>query len=513
MTVPPGSPNEASGDLDRTAEEPSTAAFGLLSRAQALADQLRSEVEAEVAALRADAHAAHDEARRLLADATSVHEDALSAQRSAQARLHEAQEEAAQLVADAADQTTLVADAAAQTSESLVASTQAEVDEIRGSAQAESQRLRGLATGELEQVRDDNAKLKTETAARLESQRIRVEAELQELSETAVQHATSIRLAAEEAARQAISAASAEADATRAAAVEELDHARAVNAELRSAAAAEITAARDEATADADRLLGDAAEHMLWAQSTVRSLLSTAEIEAERTRLAGHGRNTAHLTARRRQLQDVIARVALRARTAVAEASADAERLRAQANAVLDAAEKDTAATREQARAHAERVVTEADLTAQARLERGQRRLDEAESGARVLRERAAAEVARLQTEAHDHRRAVREEATATLAAARSDADASRAEARDLLILARAEVAVLAQRRDDITEQLGHLSGVIEALAVSEHPEAVELTPETDVAAASPGANGSASISQLSILSPSLTTEATTGTP
>jgi hypothetical protein len=94
-----------------------------------------------------------------------------------------------------------------------------------------------------------------------------------------------------------------------------------------------------------------------------------------------------------------------------------------------------------------------------------------------VLRERAAAEVARLQTEAHEHRRAVREEATATLAAARADADTSRAEARDLLILARAEVSVLAQRRDDITEQLGHLSGVIEALAVSDHVEAVAGLP------------------------------------
>ena len=35
---------------------------------------------------------------------------------------------------------------------------------------------------------------------------------------------------------------------------------------------------------------------------------------------------------------------------------------------------------------------------------------------------------------------------------------------------ARAEVAALARRRDDINAQLGHLSGVIEALAVSERP-------------------------------------------
>src|SRR5665811_1620751 len=126
VTASPGTLNQPSGDPDRTPEEPSSAAFGLLSRAQALADRLQADVEAEVAELRADAHAAHDEARRLLSDATSVHEDALSAQRSAQARLQEAQEESAQLIADAADQATLVADAAARTSENLVASTQVE---------------------------------------------------------------------------------------------------------------------------------------------------------------------------------------------------------------------------------------------------------------------------------------------------------------------------------------------------------------------------------------------------
>ena len=51
---------------------------------------------------------------------------------------------------------------------------------------------------------------------------------------------------------------------------------------------------------------------------------------------------------------------------------------------------------------------------------------------------------------------------------ARADADRARAEATRLLDEARAEVAVLAQRRDDITAQLAQLSGVIDALAVPE---------------------------------------------
>jgi len=111
VIAPPGAPTEASDD-PVPAPEPSAAAFDLLSRAQALADHLRTEVENEVAALRAQDRDAHVEAKRLLADASSMHEDALSAQRSAQARLAEARQEAAQLVSDAADQAALVSEAA-----------------------------------------------------------------------------------------------------------------------------------------------------------------------------------------------------------------------------------------------------------------------------------------------------------------------------------------------------------------------------------------------------------------
>jgi len=45
------------------------------SQAQAVADHLRAEVEAAVVTLRAEARTAHDEARRLLVDASSVHDD------------------------------------------------------------------------------------------------------------------------------------------------------------------------------------------------------------------------------------------------------------------------------------------------------------------------------------------------------------------------------------------------------------------------------------------------------
>jgi hypothetical protein len=291
----------------------------------------------------------------------------------------------------------------------------------------------------------------------------------------------------------------------------ELDKARSEITQLRSAAAAEIAAVRDTAAAEAERVLGDAANQLHWTRDTIAALLLTAKTEADRLRFADLETSSIHLAERRRQLQDVISRVALRVRVAVAEAAAEGERLRAQANAILDAAEKDTVATRDHALLHAERVISEADLTAQAALDRGQRRLDEAESGARVLRERAAEAVSKLQTEAHEHRRAVRDEAATTLATARADADANRAEARDLLTKARAEVNALAERRDDITAQLSHLSGVIEALAVPERAAVAARLTRPGVEGA-PTTETSKSTSENARNNRSLTNNATKGT-
>jgi len=59
-----------------------------------------------------------------------------------------------------------------------------------------------------------------------------------------------------------------------------------------------------------------------------------------------------------------------------------------------------------------------------------------------------------------------RAEAVQLLREARNDADRVRREADEMLWKARAEVSRLAARRDNIASELGHLSGVIEALAV-----------------------------------------------
>ncbi|MDQ1535641.1 MAG: hypothetical protein QOE58_34 [Actinomycetota bacterium] len=462
--------------------------------------------------MQAEAGGARDEAKRLLADAARFHDDALSAKRSARARLEEAHDEAAQLVSDAADQASLVAQAADVASERLLADIHLETDEILEAAKAEDLRLRTMAAAGLEQARLSSESVLSRAAEVVESRRQQVTDELQQLADEASQRTTRIRAAAEESCRGAISQANAEAGAVRAASVLELAKARAEAEELRATTATEVISLRAEATVEADRVLGVAADHMRWTDDTVRSLLLAAEAEVTRSRLAGHAASATHLATRRRQLNDVIARVALRVRTAVAEATAEAQRLRSQANAILDAAQRDTIATHAHAQEHKERVVAEADQTVQAALGRSKRRLDDAESGARLLREHAAAEVARLQTDAHEHRRAVRHEATTTLAAARADADSSRTEARDLLTKARAEVQALADRRDDINEQLGKMSGVIEALAVPEHHAGeTQLVLETRLKV--PGVIGAVLHPENSLPpSPSLSANATTGT-
>lgn len=275
-------------------------------------------------------------------------------------------------MADASDQAILVAAAANLTSESLLASTQAEADKIRDSAQAEDLRLRSLATTELERVRQEDTALVSESAARITSDQLKVSAELARLRAEATHYAASIRTAAEGSCQELISRATSQSEATRRLTQRELDQARSQGAELRSATAAEAASTRDGANAEAERVLGDAAQQLHWTQETIASLLRTAKAEADRLRLAEHEAACIHLATRRGQLRDLISRVCCRLRTDIAEAVAEAKRLRAQARAILEAADKDTLITAE--RALAQRVITEADLTAEAAAQRGQRR-------------------------------------------------------------------------------------------------------------------------------------------
>jgi len=108
-----------------------------------------------------------------------------------------------------------------------------------------------------------------------------------------------------------------------------------------------------------------------------------------------------------------------------------------------------------------------------------QRRLGDAERGAQLVRQSAADDVEQFQRQAHEQHRAARAEILRITEQAQRRSEEIRAEAQDSVTRARAEVAVLAARRDAITTQLGDLSGVIDALAVGDFPspEATDDSP------------------------------------
>ncbi len=77
-----------------------------------------------------------------------------------------------------------------------------------------------------------------------------------------------------------------------------------------------------------------------------------------------------------------------------------------------------------------------------------------------------------------------------TISAARTEADDIRRSARKMLMEARSEVAALTERRNAIAGELGNLSGIIEALAVTETE--TETTP-SDNGAPGPAGSGAES--------------------
>ena len=85
-----------------------------------------------------------------------------------------------------------------------------------------------------------------------------------------------------------------------------------------------------------------------------------------------------------------------------------------------------------------------------------------------MLRERVSEQLASAQREAEESRRTARQDAVEIVADAQAEADELRAEAHRILAEAREEVASLTTRRDKIAAELGRLSGVIDALSVSQ---------------------------------------------
>jgi hypothetical protein len=239
---------------------------------------------------------------------------------------------------------------------------------------------------------------------------------------------------------------------------------------------AEAQEQREQMIADARELvsiqLAEAREQSEWTKQTVGELLAAAEADAEQTRNAAIEFSDRHHERARLRVAEAIE--AGRAQLVTDEQQhqfARDERNR-QSEAALSAAIGEADRIRNEADAAARELVATAEERFNATDKRAKRRLAEAEAGARTVRETAAEHLAHVQDEAREEKRRARDEATRVVTLAKAEADEMRAIARDILAEARAEVAVLHNQRDEISKQLGDLSGVIDALAVAERPEA-----------------------------------------
>jgi hypothetical protein len=211
-----------------------------------------------------------------------------------------------------------------------------------------------------------------------------------------------------------------------------------------------------------------AEEHTRWARETVRGVLEAADLDAAqiRSRAAQQSGDATRLT--RLRVAAVLASSRSRLNERVELANRHAAEVTRKADETFEQSIHHADIVRERAAVDAARIVSEAEELAGEHTARAERRLTESESGARTIREQVALEVTRTQEELNELWRTAKAEQAAASAAARAEADEVRATARKLLADARAEVAILSQRRDAIAAELGSLSGVIEALAVAE---------------------------------------------
>ena len=150
----------------------------------------------------------------------------------------------------------------------------------------------------------------------------------------------------------------------------------------------------------------------------------------------------------------------------IRDAEARSTELNSQAEATLRAAQADAARTLHDAELAARDRLESATREAEGVLARASAQKAEADDSARRIRERVNADLTKLRQDTFEQTSLTRAEAVQLLREARNDADRVRREADEMLWKARAEVSRLAARRDNIASELGHLSGVIEALAV-----------------------------------------------
>lgn len=461
-------------DTDRgVRQEPLTdvskRAAQILEQAQALADKFRLEVEAAADLKHAEAAAQRDETQRTLADAQAEEARAVEIRDRALAHLAAARVDADQLIRDAAGQAAIMTSRAEAVSAEAVEKGRDEAENLVMTSRAEAHALRGVSTQEREKTRRQLADLVSESLAEIDVRRKALDDE--EAARRAVLDEEVSRRTAEvlhEAARMR-----AELDAEIVAGRLVLTRERQTFHAQQQRDSDDALTVRErlleEARIHADSLVSEAADQLGWSREAVESLLAQAEIQRKRLKNETHQRLAAHTRAVHAQLRVVLARVRHAESARMAEAQDHDARLQAQAEAFLVAAQSDAHFTRARARTEADQLVTDAQARAADESERVEWRLAEAEASGLLLQEQAQTVFAEAQQVSLERAKAARSEAMAMLSSAREDADAIRAEAGAMLDEARAEVARLAQRRVDITTQLGHMRGVIDALALSGH--------------------------------------------
>ncbi len=217
--------------------------------------------------------------------------------------------------------------------------------------------------------------------------------------------------------------------------------------------------------------LAEAREQSEWTKQTVAELLGAAEADAENTRRAANDFSDRHHERARQRVQETLESARMQLAQEAEKHQHDCDEKIRQCDAALTAARAEAERVRSEASTAAKELTEQAEERFNAVDERARRRLGEAESGARAVRENAADHLSRAQDEAREARRHATDEGQRVLSLARAESDEMRSKARAILAEARADVAVLTAQRDEISKQLGDLSGVIDALAVIERPD------------------------------------------
>ncbi|MEP7020122.1 MAG: hypothetical protein ABI808_05690 [Pseudonocardiales bacterium] len=402
-------------------------------------------------------------------------DDALLAARTklavAETRLAESHDEAQSIISDAVEQASLISARADQDAQDLLSESRQQAAELTASAEAAAAKTRREADLMMADAETGSRRLRERMTEDLAQQLATHEAKLH--SSLAGHQADLARTSAEAeelVARQQAQA-NVAAETMLQSATRELENARLDAVTSRSEVAAEARYVLETARADAAREIAAAAEQTKWTQQIIVGLLEAADLDAQRIRRSASLESAAAIRRTHGRLAQILATARLRIVARQNGAERDAQVLGREAAATLDRAAVDAIQIREEAAADSRRIVTEAQDTAAARLDRAERRLLEAESGARAVREQVAAELTKAQREIHELRRAAKAEEAEAVGAARAEADAVRTSSRRLLAEAKAELAALSAQRDAIAGELGNLSGVIDALAVSDAPE------------------------------------------